>query len=102
MTEGEKLLWSELKEFRRTYGVSVRRQVPVGPYIADFAIHSHKTIIEVDGEHNFTPEGLNRDAKRDAWFAQAGYPIIHITTADVFDNLEDTITTILARLGLMK
>ncbi|MEL7230019.1 MAG: DUF559 domain-containing protein, partial [Pseudomonadota bacterium] len=71
-------------------------------YIADFAIQSHKTIIEVDGEHHFTPEGLHRDAKRDAWFAQAGYRVIHITTADVFDNLEDTITTILARLGPIK
>ncbi len=40
MTDGERKLWSELKEFRRLYGLHARKQVPIGPYVVDFAIHS--------------------------------------------------------------
>jgi len=67
MTDGERKLWAELRQFRRLYGLHVRKQVPIGPYIADFAIHSKKIVIEVDGEHHFLPGRMIRDQNRDAW-----------------------------------
>ena len=48
-TPFEKKLWALLRELRGSHGLHVRRQVPVGHYIADFAIHSLRLIIEVDG-----------------------------------------------------
>ena len=69
MTEGEWRLWREIREFRRLYGLHVRRQAPVGRYVADFAIHERKLIIEVDGEQHFSDEGLERDKVRDNWLA---------------------------------
>jgi len=60
MTDGERKLWSKLREFRKLYGLHVRKQVPIGPYVADFAIHSKKIVIEVDGEHHFLPDRMYR------------------------------------------
>jgi very-short-patch-repair endonuclease len=102
MTDGERKLWSELKEFRRYYGIHVRKQTPIGPYIVDFAIHSNRLIIEVDGEHHFTPEGLRRDVKRDEWLAAKGYRVLRLTTGDLSEAFDGCIEQILRELGLME
>ncbi|CAI2933924.1 protein of unknown function [Aminobacter niigataensis] len=39
MTDGERKLWGELKDFRRLYGLHARKQAPIGPYIVDFVLH---------------------------------------------------------------
>jgi very-short-patch-repair endonuclease len=102
MTEGERKLWSELREFRRLYGVHVRRQAPVGPYVADFAIHERRLIVEVDGQHHFEPEGLERDRQRDEWFASQGYRVLRISTGELSDAFDGCVEEILRELGLME
>jgi very-short-patch-repair endonuclease len=101
MTDGERKLWSELKEFRRWYGVHVRKQAPIGPYVVDFAIHEQKLVIEVDGEHHFTAEGLVRDVRRDAWLKSIGYRVLRFNTGDLSDSFDGCVQEILAALGLM-
>jgi very-short-patch-repair endonuclease len=102
MTEGERRLWSELREFRRLYGIHVRKQAPVGPFVADFVIHEHKLAIEVDGEHHFTPEGMARDRRRDEWFASQGYRVIRFNTGELSDSFDGCIVELLRELGLME
>jgi very-short-patch-repair endonuclease len=101
MTDGERKLWYELRDFRRLYGVHVRKQVPIGPYIADFAIHSKNLIIEVDGEHHFTPDGMARDQKRDAWFVSQGYKTIRMTTGELSESFDGCVEEIMREAGLM-
>jgi len=101
MTDGERKFWSELKGFRRWYGVHVRRQTPIGPYIVDFAIHEHKLVIEVDGEHHFTADGLARDGRRDAWLETVGYRVLRFSTEDLAESFEGCVREILAALNLM-
>jgi very-short-patch-repair endonuclease len=101
MTEGEKRLWRELKTLRTAYGVHVRKQVPFGPYVADFAIHGAKLIIEVDGEFHQFPERETRDVARDQWFAKAGYCVLRFSTGDVSDALEGCVRRILEELGIV-
>lgn len=91
MTGGEQKLWSELRDFRRLYGIHVRKQVPIGPYIADFAIHSKNLIIEVDGEHHFTPDCMARDQRRDAWFTGQGYKTIRMTTGELSELFDGCV-----------
>jgi very-short-patch-repair endonuclease len=100
MTEGERKLWSELRDFRRLYGLHVRKQAPIGPYIADFAIHEKMIVIEVDGEHHFLPEQAQKDFKRDKWFAGQGYKVIRFTTGDLADSFDGCIEEILREIGL--
>ncbi len=90
MTDGERKLWSQLRQFRNWFGIHVRKQAPIGPYVAAFAIHEHGLIIEVDGEHHFTPEGLLRDSDRDGWFASQGYRVLRFNT-DAFDGCVEEI-----------
>ncbi|MBE7217702.1 MAG: DUF559 domain-containing protein [Caulobacteraceae bacterium] len=75
MTLGERKLWAVL---RRT-DLHVRRQAPIGRYIADFAIHGVGLVIEVDGPHHDLPDRAIRDAERDAWLALQGYRVLRFS-----------------------
>ena len=101
MTDGERKLWSELKEFCRWYGVHVRKQAPIGPYVVDFAVHEYRLVIEVDGEHHFTPQGLARDGRRGAWLENVGYRVMRFSTGELSESFDGCIEEILAALGLM-
>ncbi|MFX8899280.1 DUF559 domain-containing protein, partial [Acinetobacter baumannii] len=46
-TDAEKRLWQALRE--AFPGARFRRQVPVGPYIADFLSFGARLVIEADG-----------------------------------------------------
>lgn len=101
MTEGEKRLWLALREFRKLHGFHVRKQVPIGPYIADFAIHSAQLIIEVDGHFHAEPDNRKHDEKRDAWFERAGYKTLRFTTGDLAGSFDGCIEQILRELGVI-
>jgi len=90
MTRPEKLLWAELRKL----DLHVRRQVPMGPYIADFAIHGAKLIIEVDGARHDLDENQLHDALRDAWFTSQGYRTLRIRNSAILNDLNGVIDLI--------
>ena len=47
-TEAERRLWEAIRN-RRLAGFKFVRQLPIGPYVADFACRESKLILEVDG-----------------------------------------------------
>jgi very-short-patch-repair endonuclease len=102
MTEGERRLWSALKEFRRDFGVHFRKQAPIDPYVVDFVSHEHRLVVEVDGEHHFTPEGLRRDLIRDQYLHSRGYRVIRLSTGDLHDGFNGCVEEIMGALGLMR
>jgi very-short-patch-repair endonuclease len=102
MTDGERKLWAELREFRRWYGIHVRRQVPFGKYIADFVVHSHKLAIEVDGEFHALPDRAIRDRLRDEWLSAQGYRVLRFNTGELSSSFEGCIEEILRELGLIE
>jgi len=78
-TEAEKKLWLLLRD-RRFVGHKFRRQVPIGPYIADFVCYSAKLIVEADGsQHAESP----RDSLRDAELARRGFRLLRIWNHDI-------------------
>ena len=99
-TEGERSLWSDLRQFKRLYGLHVRRQAPIGRHVVDFAIQSRRLVIEVDGEFHALPERQQADMRRDKWLKSQGYSIIRITTGELSENFDGCIETILRELGL--
>ena len=48
-TEAERKLWWHLRHRLLTPGTHFRRQVRIGRYVADFACHTTRLVIEVDG-----------------------------------------------------
>ena len=82
-TATEAALWTLLRD-RRLHGIKFRRQVPIGPYVADFACHALKLVIEADGGiHRLHDE---RDANRDAWLAGAGYAVLRFDNSMILRN----------------
>src|ERR1041385_5917801 len=89
-TDVERLMWRLLRD-RRFAGVKFRRQVPIGPYIADFASTQHRLVIELDGGHH----GGASDERRDAFFAIRGWRVIRFWNNEVFQNHNDVLEHLL-------
>ena len=81
MTPAERTLWYALRN-RRFMGLKVRRQVPIGPYIADFYCAERRLIIEADGFGH----GNARDILRDQWLTAQGFRVLRLPNRDVLTN----------------
>src|SRR5205807_10011221 len=82
VTRAETLLWRYLKA-HHIDGLGFRRQVPMGPYVADFVCHAGRVVVELDGETHDFEERLRRDRVRDAWLASRGYIVLRFTNEQV-------------------
>ncbi len=97
-TDAEIRLWSRLRR-NQLCGHHFRRQVPIGPYVADFACVASKLVVEVDGgQHASQAEA---DAKRTAVMGKFGYRLIRFWNNDVLGNTAAVLETILAALEEM-
>src|SRR6187551_2272050 len=90
MTRAEILLWRYLKA-HHIDGLGFRRQVPTRNYIADFACHRARLIVELDGETHDFAVSQERDHARDNWFASQGYVVLRFTNEQVLKNLEGVV-----------
>jgi very-short-patch-repair endonuclease len=89
MTPAERKLWDALRN-RGLLGLKVRRQVPIGPYIADFYCAEHRLIIEADGGGHGGP----RDKARERWLAARGFRILRLWNFDILGNLAGALDRI--------
>jgi len=78
---------------RRLAGFKFRRQVPIGPYVADFACLRHRLIVEADGPLH----DPGHDARRDAWLSTRGFRVLRFTNAEIM-GARDVPAAILAAL----
>jgi very-short-patch-repair endonuclease len=82
MAESELRLWEALRS-RRFEEAKFRRQVPIGPFIADFACKAARLVIEVDGDAHLDPWQEAHDARRNAWLVRNGWQVIRFWTSDL-------------------
>ena len=94
MTEVEKILWRALREANLPH--RVRRQHPIGRYIADFAIPSCKLAIELDGGQH--AERSAADDQRTNVLNEYRHRVIRFWNNDVMENLEGVLLTIVAEV----
>jgi very-short-patch-repair endonuclease len=95
LTDAERKLWSVLRN-RRLEGSKFVRQLPIGPYVADFACREQNLIVEVDGGQH---SGSATDEARTQALAGYGYAVLRFWNNDVLQNLDGVAQTILARLA---
>ena len=93
MTEAELVLWEVLKD-KKLCGRKFRRQHSIGNYIADFYCSSEKLIIELDGQHHYTPEGIEKDMERDAHLALLDKIVLRFENKEVLNNLTEVLKQI--------
>ena len=105
MTPPEVMLWVRLRP-RQPEGPRIRRQHPIGPYIADFYCSAARLVIEVDGRGHNMGDRPERDERRDAWMAAQGFTVLRYTAADVMadatavaDGIWDTCLELARRKG---
>ena len=70
-------------------GSKFRRQVPIGPYFADFACLDARLVVEVDGDHH--GDQLVYDARRDQGLCEMGFRVLRFWVSEVDENIEGVI-----------
>ena len=90
----EARLWNELKG-RKLGGFKFVRQLPIGPFFADFACRDACLVVEIDGSQHADSAA---DRARDAFMQQEGYSVLRFWNTDVFSNLGPVCETVLAAL----
>src|SRR5260221_6197096 len=95
-TAWERRLWTWLRTLREAHGLPFRRQVPIGRFVADFACHAAKLVIEADGPfHEATS-----DNERDVWFVRAGYRTLRFSNEMISQQWDRVITDIESALSI--
>ncbi len=97
-TQAETKLWQHLRN-RQLNGAKFTRQVPIGPYFADFACRAAMLVIEIDGVTHETPEQLAHDAKRSVFLVEQGHRVIRFRNEDIFGDLDPVLAAINSALG---
>ena len=77
-TATERKLWGLLRA-KRLAGLKFRRQVPIGPYVADFLCLRHRLIVEADGPFH----DAEKDAARDEWLRAQGFRVLRFTNTQI-------------------
>jgi very-short-patch-repair endonuclease len=99
-TDVEQTMWRLLRD-RRLSGIKFRRQVPIGPFVADFASISDRLVVELDGSQHAESSS---DARRDAFFISEGWRVLRFWNNDVMQNRDGVLESVaqaaaLTRLG---
>jgi very-short-patch-repair endonuclease len=90
----EATLWNKLKS-RRLGGYKFVRQMPLGPYFADFACRDRKLVVELDGSQHADSA---YDRRRDEFMRLQGYSVLRFWSSDAVKSLGSVCETILAVL----
>src|SRR5581483_6772206 len=96
MTDAERRLWSRLRR-KQVEGHRFRRQVPIGPYVVDFACLSANLVVKVDGSHHDVEEP--REAARTHWLKSRGYRVVRYGNRQVLSETDLVVEDIWRQLG---
>ncbi len=96
MTDAERRLWLRLRR-KQVEGHRFRRQVVLGPYIADFVCLSARVVVEVDGFQH-SPED-DYEQRRTAWLEADGFRVLRYGNHDVLARTDDVVEDIWRHLA---
>ena len=80
----EQKAWQTLRKLRGL-GFPVKRQVPIGAYIVDFAIHRVRLVIETDGSIHAREDIARRDPARQREIEALGWHVLRFSDAQAMD-----------------
>jgi very-short-patch-repair endonuclease len=94
LTDAERDLWQLLRS-RQLSDIKFRRQVPLGPWIANFVCFEHMLIVEADGSQHV--DSLH-DEIRDADLRSHGFRILRFWNNDILVNPNGVLEKILSEI----
>jgi type I restriction enzyme R subunit len=92
-TPAEKALWERLRG-RQLATLKFLRQVPIGPFVADFCCRDLRLVVELDGEVHSTAQEVVRDQERDAYLKGHNYIVLRFPNEQVFSDIESVLRRI--------
>ncbi|MCD6069114.1 MAG: hypothetical protein K0S33_3940 [Bacteroidetes bacterium] len=84
-TYAEDLFWQMVRN-RKVCNLKIRRQHPIGPFIADFYCHELLLVIEVDGSIHELEEIKQKDLSRENYLKDNGLKVLRFSNDDVMLN----------------
>ncbi len=96
-TDAERALWDGLVKDRRFASLGFKRQVPVGPHIADLVSFALRTVIDLVPEDESAEAKGARAGKR-TWLAERGYRIIEVRAGEVERDLPQLLNRLNAAI----
>lgn len=97
-TDAERGLWEALTRDRRLAGRGFKRQVPIGPHIADLVSFPLRLVVEIVPADESETAARAR-AKRRAWLAQRDYRIVSLDAHDAEGDLGRALDRIAMAAG---
>ncbi len=97
MTDAEKRLWKALRESFPQ--IKFRKQVPVGPYVADFLSFGARVIIEADGGQHGDGKAQAYDARRTRFLQNEGFAVLRFWNNDILGNIDGVLAEIAKSLS---
>jgi tRNA/rRNA methyltransferase len=97
-TDAERGLWQALVNDRRFAGFGFKRQVPLGPHMAEFVSFPLKCVIEL------VPEGESDAARavradRHAWLVEHDYRVVETRAAEVAQDVAKVLDEVASAIG---
>jgi very-short-patch-repair endonuclease len=92
-TRHEQLLWDCLRK-NKILGLRIRRQHPIGSYVADFYCHAAKLVIEIDGVNHSTADQKLYDEERTFNFGIEGLKVVRFSNDEIEQDLEKVLQEI--------
>ena len=96
MSPPERALWAILRA-HQLQGWKFTRQVPVEPYVIDFAARREKLAVELDGDSHVGRE--HYDARRTQFLESLGWKVLRFTNSDAMTNADGVAMAILLVLN---
>jgi very-short-patch-repair endonuclease len=94
MSPPERALWRHLRSGQ--IGLKVRRQHPIGPYIADFYARDAGLVVEVDGQqHGDSQAAVAYDRRRDEYMEAMGLRVVRFPATEVINNPRAVVQSVL-------
>lgn len=98
MPNAEYCLWQEIRR-KQLAGHHFRRQLPIGPYVVDFACVKEKLIVEVDGVGHSSDEEIQRDENRTTFLNMKGWRVIRFWNEDIYEDVGSVLNAIAGHLS---
>jgi tRNA/rRNA methyltransferase len=89
-TEAERVLWQALVNDRRFAGRGFKRQVPIGPHIADFVSFPLKCVIDLVPASE-PEEAARARTERRAYLAERGYRVCEVRAVEAESKIVEVL-----------
>jgi len=96
-TDAERILWRALTTDRRFAGRGFRRQVPVGPHMADFVSFPLRTVIDLVPAAE-PEEAARRRVEKRAWLAEHDYRVVEVRADEIERDVKGALDALAASI----